>query len=100
FSARFPAEMPTRVDVELTDGTTLSANASAYKGFVTDPLSWEDATAKYTRLVEPFAGADFAQRIADAVRRLDELPVSTLTHLLGQVAHVRAPPRRPLAHAV
>ena len=96
FSARFPAEMPSRVDVELTDGTRMSASASAYKGFPTDPLDWDEALAKFRPLAVPFAGESLAEAIADAVYRLDETAVTTLTGLLAKVSPVRVagPTRR------
>ncbi len=86
FTARFPAEMPSRVDVEMTGGRNLSAAASSYQGFPSNPLDWDDALAKYYPLVTPFAGESLAAEIADAVRRLDELPIGTLTSLLGRVS--------------
>lgn len=85
FTARFPAEMPSRVEVELDDGTRLSAAASSYRGFRTDPLDWDAAMTKYTRLVMPFTGAALAESIAATIRHLDEIPVTALTSLLGQV---------------
>jgi 2-methylcitrate dehydratase len=90
FSARFPAEMPANLDVELDDGSKLSAFASSYKGFTTNPLRWDDALAKYNELVVPFTGEELASAIADAVRRLDEIPIRELTYLLAKVPGARA----------
>jgi 2-methylcitrate dehydratase len=86
FSARFPAEMPSRVDVEMAGGGRMSASASSYKGFPTEPLAWDDALAKYYPLVTPFAGEPLATAIADAVLRLEEIRVADLTALLAQVS--------------
>jgi 2-methylcitrate dehydratase len=97
FSARFPAEMPSQVVVEMADGARLSAAASSYKGFPSNPLDWDDALAKYYPLVTPFAGESLAAEIADTVRRLDEVPITTLTSLLRRVSRtprVGGVPRR------
>lgn len=89
YSARFPAEMPSRVEVELTDGSVLSASASSYRGFHTDPLTWTDAIAKFDRLVTPFAGEPLRDRIAAVVEELENHRVTDLTDLLAQVPVVR-----------
>jgi 2-methylcitrate dehydratase len=98
-TARFPAEMPSRVEVELDDGHRLTAEKTSYRGFRDDPLDWDSAMAKYTRLVTPFTGPALATSIAGAIRHLDERPVSDLTGLLGQVPRKRAPaPSAPAAY--
>ena len=85
YSARFPAEMPARVDVTLDDGTVLSAETSSYKGFHSDPLDWDSAKEKFDRLVVPHAGEVLADRIATVVSKLEQYPLSDLTRLLAQV---------------
>jgi 2-methylcitrate dehydratase len=85
YSARFPHEIPSRVEVEMTDGTVLSRTATTYKGFFTDPLDWSDAYAKFSALVTPFTGADLRDEIAAVIGDLDNRPVSELTQLLAKV---------------
>ena len=89
YSARFPAEMPSNVEVELDDGTVLSAFRAAYRGFVTDPLDWADAMVKFTALVTPFTGARLRDEIAEVVHDLDARSVTELTALLGRVPLTR-----------
>ncbi|GAB3266708.1 MmgE/PrpD family protein [Arthrobacter pigmenti] len=86
YSSRFPAEMPSRVEVELKDGTVYSSTTSAYKGFHTNPLSWEDALEKFSILVTPFTGEQLRDGIAAVVHDLDARPVTDLTDLLAQVS--------------
>jgi len=85
FTARFPAEMPSSVEVELEDGSRLSAQASSFRRSVSDPLDWNAAMAKYRGLVTPFAGVSLTNEIADAVVHLGDGPVTDLTRLLGAV---------------
>lgn len=92
YSARFPGEMPSRVEVELDDGTVLSTFRATYRGFFTDPLDWADAVAKFSALVTPFTGEQLRDRIADVVHTLDTRPVADLTALLGQVPLTRHSP--------
>lgn len=89
YSARFPEEMPSRVEVELKDGTVYSSTTFAYKGFHTNPLTWQDALAKFNILVTPFAGEPLRGEIAAVVHDLDARPVTDLTKLLGQVSTTR-----------
>lgn len=93
YSARFPNEMPSKVEVELHDGTVLEAETAAYRGFHSNPLGWDDAVAKFTRLVTPFTGDQLRDRIIGIVKDLDQQPVTELTTLLGQVARQRRPER-------
>jgi 2-methylcitrate dehydratase len=89
YSARFPNEMPSSIEVDLADGTTLSASTASYQGFFTNPLDWTGALDKYRRLVAPFTGAGLGDRIAEVVHDLDHRPVRELTALLGQVPLTR-----------
>ncbi len=89
YSARFPAEMPARVEVELADGSHLVAETSAYRGFHSDPLDWDGAMTKFSRLVTPFTGADLRDRIAATIRNLGEHRVRDLTGLLAEVPRHR-----------
>lgn len=85
YSDRFPNEMPSKVDVELGDGTLLSATAASYKGFFTNPLEWSDAYTKFNTLVVPFTGTVLCEQIAEVIHGLDHRPVKELTELLAQV---------------
>lgn len=85
YSARFPNEMPSRVEVELTDGTVLKAETASYKGFFTNPLAWADALAKFSGLVTPFTGEGLRDELADTIHHLDTKPVRELTQLLARV---------------
>ncbi|EIM00734.1 MmgE/PrpD family protein [Rhodanobacter thiooxydans] len=85
FSARFPHEMPSQVEVELTDGTTLSATAATYKGFTSQPLDWAAACEKFQRLVTPFADDTLSEQITRSVLELDTHSVRALTALLAKV---------------
>ncbi len=89
FSARFPREMPSKVEVELDDGSVLSASAAAYEGFTSQPLDWAGACDKFYRLVTPFTGDDLAKQVARSVHELDTHAVRDLTALLAKVSPQR-----------
>lgn len=85
FSARFPAEMPSQVEVELYDGTQFCVSAASFQGFTLQPLDWDAAFAKFSKLVTPVAGKALRDRIADAVTHLETGSVRQLTSLLAKV---------------
>ncbi|MDN5789740.1 MAG: MmgE/PrpD family protein [Micrococcales bacterium] len=89
YSKRFPDEMPSRVEVELADGTVMGAERAAYHGFHTDPLDWAGAVEKFNALTTPFTGDALADQLAGVIRELEHRPVSALTDLLGQVPRDR-----------
>lgn len=85
FSARFPAEMPSQVEVELYDGTQFCVSAASFQGFTLQPLDWDAAFAKFSKLVTPVAGEALRDRIADTVAHLETGSVRQLTSLLAKV---------------
>lgn len=85
FTKRFPAEMPTQVEVELIDGTKFCVSAASFLGHTLQPLDWAAACAKFHPLVDPFAGESAAAAIAACVHDLDTHSVHELTALLAKV---------------
>jgi 2-methylcitrate dehydratase len=98
FTARFPKEMPSRVEVEMKDGRVLSAEAASYKGFTSDPLDREGAFAKFSKLATPFTGGELRDRIVETVFDLENRKVRDLAQLLGQVHQTRQAPAMAEQH--
>ncbi|TAM95120.1 MAG: MmgE/PrpD family protein [Rhodanobacteraceae bacterium] len=90
FTARFPAEMPTQVEVELYDGTRFCVSAATFQGFTLQPLDWAAACAKFRPLAAPFIDDGLSGRIAECVHHLDSHDVRDLTSLLARVPASRA----------
>ncbi len=84
-SRRFPGEMPVTIHVQLGDGRELESEHRDYEGFLTRPMQWEGAVAKFERLSAPYASVDLQRTIIDAVSKLDELDVRDLTAHLSRV---------------
>jgi 2-methylcitrate dehydratase len=85
-SARFPAEMPCRIAVNLVDGRVLRIERRDYAGFVTRPMSWEQACEKFERLTAPHLDLARRARITHAVAELEAISVSDLTSQLADLA--------------
>jgi 2-methylcitrate dehydratase len=83
-SRRFPEEMPCRISVGLKGGRTLTVEKKDYEGFHTRPMSWETTRRKFDALSARGADASLRDEIADAVRRLEEIPVADLCELLSR----------------
>jgi 2-methylcitrate dehydratase len=86
YSARFPAQMPAKVEVEFEDGTAWTAETASSQGFHTTPMEWGDALAKFEEPTGVFATAAIRRQIAATVADLDQRPVTDLTSLLRLVA--------------
>jgi 2-methylcitrate dehydratase len=82
FSQRFPAEMPSRVSVVLTDGQMLTRTLGDYPGFRSRPATWEDAVAKFNVLGSAHADDGVLEQIADCVLAMEHRRVVDLTRLL------------------
>jgi 2-methylcitrate dehydratase len=84
-SGQFPESMPCRVRICLLGGQTYEIEKHDYEGFHSRPMRWETAREKFEVLT---AGVDAGLRgeLADAVSRLEGIPVTDLTGLLGRIA--------------
>jgi len=85
YTGRFPEEMPCRLTVRLRDGRVLVKEKRDYEGFVTRPMSWATAEAKFDALAGPFAPAALRKRIASAVANLENLQAADLLKLLAKI---------------
>ncbi|MGH7572850.1 MAG: MmgE/PrpD family protein, partial [Gemmatimonadota bacterium] len=85
YSRRFPDEMPCRVQIHMQDGTVHETEKRDYEGFHTRPMRWETVAAKFDGLATSHADESLRAEIREAVRDLDERPVSQLTAILARV---------------
>jgi 2-methylcitrate dehydratase len=56
-----------------------------YPGFPTRPFTWEEVSAKFDNLAGARIGAGLRRDIKNAVRSLEDIQVSDLTRLLGDL---------------
>jgi 2-methylcitrate dehydratase len=82
-TARFPAEHACRLRLHLANGTTLAADKSDYAGFLTRPMSWEQAQEKFERLAIDAIEPELAAELVAAIATLDDLETRDLTSLLA-----------------
>jgi 2-methylcitrate dehydratase len=54
-------------------------------GFPTRPFTWQEVSAKFDRLAAGRVSADLRRDIKNAVRSLEDIQVSDLTKLLGEL---------------
>ncbi len=85
FTARFPAEMPAEVEVDLGEGNPRRVATASFHGFTLQPLDWVAACEKFHPLVAPFIDGTLAGRIVECAHHLDTHDVRDLTRLLAQV---------------
>lgn len=84
YSDRFPDEMACDIELETTDGRVFTIEKRDYKGFKTQPAGWDVLMEKYNSLTSHVDGT-VAQKIADTIKNLENVKVSELTALLGQI---------------
>jgi 2-methylcitrate dehydratase len=81
-TARFPREMPCRLEVRLRDGTLFGLEKEAYEGFHTNPMTWDGAVRKFERLSSPRLDESRRRAIVDCVASMESHGVEDLTGLL------------------
>ena len=85
YSDRFPEEMPCHITVRLRDGRTFEKEKRDYEGFVTRPMSWATAEAKFHALASPFAPETVRKQIAKVLATLENVQVADLLKLLAKI---------------
>src|SRR5687767_3682709 len=85
FSRRFPAEMPSRIRITLNDGRVLTGEKRDYEGFLTRPMGWNTITKKFEQHTQARISPQLQREIEDAITNLENIRVSELTNLLGQI---------------
>jgi len=85
FTARFPAEVPSRVTVRLKSGESFTHEVSNYPGASNRPFTWAEIEAKFDKLAAGHATEKSRQEIKNAVRSLENIQVSDLMKVLGEL---------------
>ena len=85
YSDRFPGEMPCHLTVHLKDGRTLEKEKRDYEGFVTRPMSWATAEAKFEALAAPFAPQTLRRQVVKTLANLENVQVADLLKLLAKI---------------
>lgn len=85
YSDRFPAEMPCRIRVHLTDGRVLEKEKRSYEGFITRPMTWSTVESKFRALAEPFVNEALRNRLIAVIRKLEDLQATDLLKLLVKI---------------
>jgi len=83
FTERFEdGEMPARIEISKTDGTTHVAEKNAFQGHPTQPMDWDQVEAKFHATASQF---DERRRveIVETVRDLESTDVDDLVGLLA-----------------
>jgi 2-methylcitrate dehydratase len=85
FSRRFPAEMPSRIQITLNNGQVLTKEKRDYEGFLTRPMGWNTVTKKFEQLSQARVSHQLQGEIEAAVANLENIQVSELMSLLGKI---------------
>ena len=84
YSDLFPDAMACNIEIETVDGRRFHREKRDYQGFQTRPATWGQIVDKYqilTRNIDPA----ISQQIVDVVEHLEQVQVTDLTALLGQI---------------
>ena len=85
FSQRFPAEMPCRITITLTNGQAYTKEKRDYEGFRTRPMLWDTAIMKFEKLSQDHLSNLRQKEIEETVWGLEEIHISDLMNLLMEV---------------
>ena len=84
YSARFPGQMPCRIQVTLADGRQLVTEPVDYEGFHTRPMPWARVVEKFERLSAPHADASLRAAIVETIADLENRRAADLAALLSR----------------
>ena len=83
FSAKFPDAMPCEITVHTKQGKRIQESTNDYPGFLTRPMSWEEALQKFRMVSSRSLEPSRQEQIASAVRSLDKMESEDLVIFLG-----------------
>jgi 2-methylcitrate dehydratase len=84
-TARYPADLGSRVTVRLKSGESFTQQISDFPGAPARPFTWKEIEVKFDKLTAGHANEKSREKIKDAVRSLENIRVSELMELLGLV---------------
>jgi 2-methylcitrate dehydratase len=85
YTRRYPDEVPCQVRVKMRGGAIHEIEKRDFRGFLTNPMSWDAVEAKFSRLARPFTEAGLRREIVAAVRELETTTAAELGGLLRRV---------------
>ena len=85
YSRRFPNEMPSHLIVHLKGGRVVEKEKRDYEGFFTRPMGWERAVQKFDSLSTRYVDKNLRKKIVDCINQMEDLYVTDLTELLGNI---------------
>jgi 2-methylcitrate dehydratase len=85
FTARYPAELPSRVIVRLESGESFTHEISDFAGDPIRPFSWNEIDAKFDKLAAGHATEKSREKIKNAVRSLENIQISDLMKMLSEL---------------
>jgi 2-methylcitrate dehydratase len=82
-TARYPADLASRVTVRLKSGASFTQEISDFPGAPARPFTWKEIEAKFDKLVAARIDDGLSRKIKAAVRSLENIQVSELMKLLA-----------------
>src|SRR5579863_2247878 len=82
-TARYPAELASRVTVRLKSGTSFTQEISDFPGAPARPFTWNEIDAKFDKMVAARIDDGLSRKIKDAVCSLENIQISELMKLLA-----------------
>lgn len=82
YTKAIPERMKVKLTVKTVDGRRLEVEREGYRGFYTDPMTWDEVVQKFQRLTGPFVEEPMQNEIIAAVKQMETLRVRDLTRLL------------------
>jgi 2-methylcitrate dehydratase len=82
-TARYPADLASRVIVRLKGGESFTEEISDFPGAPARPFTWKEIDAKFDKMVAGRIDDGLSRKIKDAVRSLESIQVNELMQLLA-----------------
>ena len=80
YTAAYPDKMMAHVEIKLADGRTIEKEKRDYKGFITNPFTWNDTIFKMKKLCKKDYSDEQLNNIIEAVENLERTSLRELTN--------------------
>lgn len=84
YTAVYPDKLKSSIAIRMEDGALIKAEKEDYKGFFTNPFTWEDAIGKFRQLTKGRIKDQTGEQIIQRVHDLENISVNNLLALIFQ----------------
>jgi len=79
----YPERVPVEITIEMNNGTTFHRKEETFKGFFTNPFSWQDTEDKFDHLTKGILDREQNHKIKEFIHKIEDRKIAELLPMLA-----------------